>query len=176
MSAAPPSHAAENGGRGELSSGEDLSSPPRSSPDPGSPSQQFANELASNQNSSITVNPPGNFSQPETKPAVTVKERKKPGRKPGSANKLKANNADSSATNTDAPKQKRTRKPKDPNAPTRRKKNASLEAANEPVLTSVAGPSRQPQVAEAGVQPTNFIPQPENTNSAQTGNNETIPR
>jgi hypothetical protein len=175
MSAALQSHAAEKGGRGELSSGEDLSSPPRSSPDPGSPSQQFANEFASNQNSSITVNPPGNFSQPETKPVVPVKERKKPGRKPGSVSKVKAN-ADSSATNTDAPKQKRTRKPKDPNAPTRRKKNASLEAANEHVLTSVAGPSRQPQVPEAGVQPTNFNPQPENANSAQTGNNETIPR
>ncbi|KAH7369875.1 hypothetical protein BKA65DRAFT_6868 [Rhexocercosporidium sp. MPI-PUGE-AT-0058] len=112
----------------------DLSSPPGSSPEAASPSAQFQNEYnnnaASNNNhSSIIVNAPGvALNAADQKPP-----RKKPGRKPGSTNKPKAN-ADSSATNTDAPKQVRQkRKPKDPNAPPvpRRKRVATSDGGNQ---------------------------------------------
>lgn len=124
------------------SSASGLSSPPRSSPEAGTPSTQFANESRLSQNSSITVNPPGGLANSVEKPP-----RKKPGRKPGfGANKPKVN-ADSSATNTDAPKVRRTRRPRDPNnPPTRRRKNASLESSNPAEIQPAvaAAPPRQP--------------------------------
>jgi len=155
----------------QLSSASGLSSPPRSSPEPGSPSAQFANEVSSIQNSSITVNPPGVLENSAEKPA-----RRKPGRKPGSVNKPK-NNADSSATNTDAPKVKRVRKPRDPNAPPvqRRRKNAASDASTTVDVKAIAGPPRQAQAAPEPL--ANFhVPAPTAAQSAQKGKSEDIQR
>ncbi|KUJ10647.1 HPC2-domain-containing protein [Mollisia scopiformis] len=170
----------QDGARGVSpgSSASGLSSPPRSSPEAGSPSAQFANDSHAGQNnnnamsSSITVNPAGGLPNSVEKPP-----RKKPGRKPGfGANKPKIN-ADSSATNTDAPKVRKTRKPRDPNAPTvRRRKNASLENSTPAeIQPAVApGPPRQPPYVEASQ---NFhVPSPVATAStSQKGKNEDIP-
>ncbi|KAE8449975.1 hypothetical protein EG329_007114 [Mollisiaceae sp. DMI_Dod_QoI] len=158
------------------SSASGLSSPPRSSPEAGTPSAQFANDGHSGQNnsnnSSITVNPPGGLQNSVEKPA-----RKKPGRKPGfGANKPKPN-ADSSATNTDAPKVKRPRKTRDPNAPPiqRRRKNASLENSNPAeIQPAIAAPPRQPPYVEAN--PSFHVPSPIATApTSQKGKNEDIP-
>jgi hypothetical protein len=153
------------------SSGEDsqLSSPPHSTPEPGSPSAQIANDSALHQNqTSITVNPPitlGQSGEPE-KPA-----RKKPGRKPGWNKPKEQNAADSSATNTDAPRKRAPRKPRDPNAPPvqrRKRKTASLEASS---VQAPAGPPR----AEIQPRPSaEFKVPPENT--SEKGKNEAIPR
>ncbi|PMD67223.1 HPC2-domain-containing protein [Hyaloscypha bicolor E] len=157
---------------GQFSSASGLSSPPRSSPEPASPSAQFANESNSNQISSITVNPPGVVVENSAeKPA-----RRKPGRKPGSVNKPK-NNADSSATNTDAPKVRKPRKPRDPNAPPiqRRKRNAGSDANSVVEIKTAAGVPRPPQaVAEA--LPDFHVPASVPTQQAQKGKNEDIQR
>lgn len=152
-------------------SASDLSSPPHSSPEP-SPSAQFANDLNvnnSNQNSSIIVNPPGAVGQSAEKPA-----RRKPGRKPGSSNKPKTNET-GSATNTDAPKQRRPRKPKDPNAPPtqRRKRNTASDVAIHPDI-KVASDMRQPQPNEAP--PNTFYVPPTNILASQNGKSDDIPR
>ena len=175
MSAERARHQEESGvgARGvspQFSSASGLSSPPRSSPEAGSPSAQFAKESISNQNSSITVNPPGVVENSAEKPA-----RRKPGRKPGSANKPK-NNADSSATNTDAPKVRRPRKPRDPNAPPtqRRKRNTGSDANSIIDAKPAAGVPRPSQPAPEGV--TNSqVPASTNPNDqAQTGKSEDI--
>jgi hypothetical protein len=155
----------------QFSSASGLSSPPRSSPEPGSPSAQFASESNSNQNSSITVNPPGVVENSAEKPA-----RRKPGRKPGSVNKPK-NNADSSATNTDAPRVRKARKPRDPNAPPtqRRKKNAGSDANSVVDVKPAAGVPRPPQPPPEAL--TNFhVPASVTPNQAQKGKNEDIQR
>jgi hypothetical protein len=153
----------------QFSSASGLSSPPRSSPEPGSPSAQFANEVNSNPNSSITVNPPGVLENSAEKPA-----RRKPGRKPGSVNKPK-NNADSSATNTDAPKVKRVRKPRDPNAPPvqRRRKNAASDASTPVDVKTIAGPPRQPQPAPEPLA-SFHVPAPTAAQPTQKGKSEDI--
>lgn len=118
------------------SSSADLSSPPRSSPEPGSPSAQFAKEISARRNSSITVNPSG------VPPAAPEKkERKKPGRKP----KVSLENG-SSATNTDAPKKRAPRKPRDPNAPTRKRKTqtATSEVSTAAQVQAIVSPERLP--------------------------------
>ena len=143
-----------------------LSLPPRSSPEPGSLSAQFAVEFnTTQQNPNITVNPVGvlgNVNSAE-KPA-----RRKPGRKPGSIKQPKTNAVDSSATNTNAPKLKRTRKPRDPNAPPvpRRKRNTnSTSGARAPGTPEIhpfaAAPLRQqPQVLETAPNPNFHVPAP----------------
>ncbi|PBP19717.1 HPC2-domain-containing protein [Diplocarpon rosae] len=104
--------------------------------------------------------------------------RKKPGRKPGSTNKPKnnPNNADSAATatNPEAPKVRRPRKPKDPNAPPvqRRKKTTSSDVASLPdmqVASVVARPSSYPSTEAT---PTYQVPML----ASQTGNIEDIQR
>ncbi|KAH6682666.1 hypothetical protein B0J14DRAFT_130047 [Halenospora varia] len=157
----------------QYNSASDLSSPPRSSPEPGSPSNQFHNEsITSHHNSSITVNPPGvEFNAPVGKPDVPQPPaRKKPGRKPKSA----LLNADSSATNTDAPKVKKPRKPRDPNAPPiqRRKKNAAPDAA--PADERSASGSYKHQKIQ-GAEP-NFIIRSDATLPSQSGKSEDIQR
>jgi len=157
----------------QFSSASGLSSPPRSSPEAASPSAQFASEGHANPNSSITVNPPGVVvvENSAEKPA-----RRKPGRKPGSVNKPK-NNADSSATNTDAPKVRRPRKPRDPNAPPipRRKRNTGSDANSVVDVKTAAGVARPPQAApEASA--SFHVPAPLPAPPAQKGKNEDIPR
>jgi hypothetical protein len=169
-----PSSVAGARGVSPGSSASGLSSPPRSSPEAGDTSAQFGNDMHSghnsNNNSSITVNPPGALQSSVEKPP-----RKKPGRKPGfGANKPKVN-ADSSATNTDAPK-RRTRKAKDPNAPPvpRRRKNASLENSTPAeIQPAVAAPPRQSPYTEPTQNfhvPSPVAPAP----TSQKGKNEDI--
>jgi hypothetical protein len=98
------------------------------------------------------------------------------GRKPRNAA-----NADSSATNTDAPKPKRVRKPRDPNAPPLkpRKKKEPAEPANPPDIKVVAGPSRQqPKITEAVRPDPNFNVPADATNRppSQNGKTEDIPK
>lgn len=166
----------------QFSSASGLSSPPRSESEPGSPSQQFANESSTSlQNSSITVNPPGveyaapgpSASKPEV---VQPPARKKPGRKPKI--QLANANADSSATNTDvnAPKTRKPRKPRDPNAPPqRRRKNHSTEPLILSEITPAAGPPpRQPsQPIILGPDP-NANVRPDAPPHSQNGKNEDI--
>jgi hypothetical protein len=112
--------------------------------------------------------------------------RKKPGRKPGSLNKPKINPDGSSATNTDS-KPKRTRRPRDPNAPPiqRRKKTLLPELmANPKPATPV--PAKQPKLADVSLRPsddTTFnVPPPKQSPDApipptsQIGKTEDIPR
>ena len=94
-----------------------------------------------------------------------------PGRKPRNAA-----NADSSATNTDAPKPKRVRKPKDPNAPPPkpRKKKESAEPVKTPEIKAVAGPPKQqPKIAEAIRPDPNFHVPAETKNSPPSQNGKT---
>lgn len=171
------------GGRGvspQFSSASGLSSPPRSSPEPGTPSvsAHLANESTSNPNSSITVNPPGGVvvdNNSAEKPA-----RRKPGRKPGSVNKPK-NNADSSATNTDAPKVRKTRKPRDPNAPPlqRRRKNGGggSDASSVVDVKAAAGVQMGPQGQAGPEQLTSFhVPAAAAATQPQKGKSEDIQR
>ncbi|CZR57452.1 related to HPC2 Cell cycle regulatory protein [Phialocephala subalpina] len=155
------------------SSASGLSSPPRSSPEPADTSAQFANDShISVQSSSITVNPSaGGLPNSVEKPP-----RKKPGRKPGFGSNKPKPNADSSANNTDAPKVRRPRKPRDPNAPParRRNKNSLLEISNPAeIQPAVAGPPRQPPYTEAN--PNFHVPAPIATApTSQKGKNEDI--
>lgn len=168
----------------QFSSASNLSSPPRSSVEPGSPSAQFANELSTHQNSSITVNPPpGGVDGPSAgKPEVVVAQqppaRKKPGRKPKASLPLPA---DSSATNTDqtAPKTRKPRKPKDPNAPpVRRRKNQSTEPAHTPEINAAPGPPprQPPQPTIVGPVPSNNVNVRPDPVPSQNGKNEDIQR
>jgi hypothetical protein len=149
------------------SSASGLSSPPRSSPEPSSPSNQLHGS-----HMSITVNPPG--------PVITenVADQKPPRRKPGRKPK-NALNADSSATNTDAnAKPKRTRKPRDPNAPKRPRKSKDANASstappNASETKPIAGPLRQPPLL--GEAAPNFqTPPPTTVTASQKGNNDDI--
>jgi hypothetical protein len=160
-------------GLGEVlsrSSSADLSSPPQSSP--GSPSAQ----LTKHQNSSIIVNASG------VPPPAQPPQRKKPGRKP----KVSLENG-SSATNTDAPKQRRPRKVKDPNAPVipRRRKTqpATTEVSTAAQLKAIAGPERlptpTPKIAESkpATRDSSFEVRPETQArpTSQNGKHEDIP-
>jgi hypothetical protein len=112
--------------------------------------------------------------------------RKKPGRKPGSLNKPKINPDGSSATNTDASKPKRTRRPRDPNAPPiqRRKKTVLPELmANPKPVSSVASKqlkladmSLRPSDATFNVPPPKQSPDPPIPPTSQIGKTEDIPR
>jgi hypothetical protein len=94
-----------------------------------------------------------------TEPPPTVQltaaglPRKKPGRKPGSTVKPKVP-VDASSANADPPKQRRPRKPKDPNAPPpvqRKRKAAATEASDatsEMDARSASGPPRQTKLTE----------------------------
>lgn len=157
------------------SSSADLSSPPRSSLEP-SPSAQFANEISAHQSSSITVNPSG------VPAAAQPPARKKPGRKP----KVSLTENGSSATNTDAPKTRRPRKPRDPNAPPiqrRRKTQATSEGTTASQVKAIAGPERvptpTPKIAESklGVRDSNFEVRPDTQAqpSSQNGKHDDIP-
>ncbi|TVY49198.1 hypothetical protein LOCC1_G000668 [Lachnellula occidentalis] len=172
----------------QFSSASGLSSPPGSSPEPGSPSAQFAKELSThqNQNSSITVNAPGGVDGPSaSKPEVVVAQqpqppaRKKPGRKPKVSLPLPA---DSSATNTDqtAPKTRKPRKPRDPNAPVRRRKNQSTEPAHAPEINAAPGPPppprQPPQPTIVGPVPSNNVNARPNPGPSQNGKSEDIQR
>ncbi|RAL64696.1 hypothetical protein DID88_001728 [Monilinia fructigena] len=84
---------------------------------------------------SITVNHPNTNESTAEKPA-----RKKPARKP----RPKAGDV-SSATNTDAPKPKRIRKPRDPNAPPAKSRK---KAATTSESTNGAESSRQPKITD----------------------------
>ncbi|TVY31702.1 hypothetical protein LSUB1_G007531 [Lachnellula subtilissima] len=159
----------------QFSSASGLSSPPRSSPEPSSPSAQFANELSTHQNSSITVNPPGGVDGPsasKTEVVVAQPQPQPPARK----------KPDSSATNTDqtaaAPKTRKPRKPRDPNAPVRRRKNQSTEPAHAPEINAAPGPPprQPPQPTVVGPVPSsNVIVRPDPVPS-QNGKSEDIQR
>lgn len=152
------------------SSSAELSSPPGTSPDPGSPSAQFGNEASAHQHSSIVVNPT----------AVAAPVRKKPGRKP----KVSLDPNGSSATNTDAPK-KRTRKPRDPNAPPpvprKRKTPAASESSIAAQLKAAAGPERlpTPKIPETkpSIRDASFEVRPDTLGQppSQNGKHEDIP-
>jgi hypothetical protein len=128
------------------SSGEDLTTPPHSTPEPGSPSAQIANDSAfrqrqnQNQNqSNMTSSGPGNEPPPNqnqipshtSEPSMASTPpgqageaekpaRKKPGRKPGWTKLRDANG--NYLTEPPEGTRKRVRKPKDPNAPPQRRK------------------------------------------------------
>ncbi|KAM3070034.1 HIR complex subunit [Clarireedia jacksonii] len=154
-----------DGGRGvspQLGSNSDLSSPPRSSPE----MDDIQNR---NDSSSITVNHSALDASTSEKPT-----RKKPVRKP----RPKAGDI-SSATNTDAPKAKRARKPRDPNAPPARsrKKPAASETTNG------SESSRQTKITESPgmrLSESNFslppTPPVQNATITQKGETEAIPR
>jgi hypothetical protein len=154
-----------DGGRGvspQLGSNSDLSSPPRSSP-------EMDDIQSRNDSSSITVNHSGLEASTSEKPT-----RKKPVRKA----RPKAGDI-SSATNTDAAKPKRTRKPRDPNAPPARsrKKPTTSETTNG------GESSRQTKLTDApGIRlsDSNFslpaTPPVQNATITQKGKVEAIPR
>ncbi|EKD15078.1 histone promoter control 2 [Drepanopeziza brunnea f. sp. 'multigermtubi' MB_m1] len=189
------------GGGLSPNSASELSSPPRSSPDAGSPSHRIQDEKSNNHashkvnNASIAVNPPQvqpqvppqpqSQSQPQSQPqpqagvlenpADQKPPRKKPGRKPGSTNKPKNN--DSSATNTDtqAPKVRKPRKPKDPNAPPvqRRKRNAASDGAQQHLDIVFASEVGRQSPHPLQEAPPNFqVP----VLASQNGKSEDIPR
>jgi hypothetical protein len=158
------------------SSSADLSSPPQSASEPGSPSAQFANEfLSAIPNSSIIVNVPG-IPPPTTQPPA--KERKKPGRKPKAS--LDSNGA---GTTTDAPKKRAPRKPKDPNAPVKPRKKRTQTATTE--NQAIVGPERLPTPTPKFIteskpivqQDANFEvrPDPQVRSTSQNGKHEDIP-
>jgi len=152
----------------------DLSSPPRSSPEAASPSAQFQNDFSNNNNnnstnnSSITVNPPG----VALSPADQKPPRKKPGRKPGSTNKPKANAEGSSATtiNADAPKVRKQRRPKDPNAPVQRRKRATNPDGSNQLDIRFANDVRPQQPPHPEAPPNFHVP----VLASQSGKHEDI--
>ena len=181
MAAADPDHQVE-------SSGGELSTPPRSDPEPGSPSAQIVHDsaLRRSQAGGANTSSPSHAAaagaphvvlgaqvgdvQPE-KPA-----RRKPGRKPGYKVPKDPNAAESSAT--DGPRKRGPRKTKDPNAPPvprRKRKLPSLDApdaaadAEGASMQVITGPPR------ADIQPrpsADFKPPP--TDFTQRGNNADI--
>lgn len=128
------------------SSSASLSSPPHTSPEPGSPSAQFANEAS---HSSITVNPV-DVAVADKPVTPQPPARKKPGRKP----KVPAPDAVNNTAEAPA-KRKRNVKPKDPNAPPRERKKKtkdSLDSSAAADLKAVSGPPRQPKIIESNYQ------------------------
>jgi hypothetical protein len=175
MSAMTTRHESGVGDVLSRSSSAELSSPPRSSPEAGSPSAQFANEISAHQSSSITVNPSG-------VPPTAAPTRKKPGRKP----KVSLDQNGGSATITEAPKAKRTRKPRDPNGPPavprKRKTQTPSESTTASQLKAVAGPPERlptPKIAESksAVQDPSFEVRPDTLARppSQNGKHEDIP-
>jgi hypothetical protein len=144
-----------------------LSSPPSALSEPGSPTRYLNAGRANIEMDEIVVDPGsvsarfGVIPQPVAPPQAEVRltaaglPRKKPGRKPGSTVKPKAP-TDGSSTNTEPPKQRRPRKPRDPNAPPiqRKRKSAAVDDVPEPMqidstppVTSSTGP-RQTKITE----------------------------
>ncbi|CAG8954154.1 hypothetical protein HYFRA_00005773 [Hymenoscyphus fraxineus] len=132
--------------RASVSSASGLSSPPHSSPEPNTLAASMNNRNSLNNVAvaalTSNANPPEHHDPnvrtllpPSASASVEppVKVRKKPGRKPKSfylSQEAGNGNPENSASNTDAPKAKRTRKPRDPNAPKieRKKKRTSHPA------------------------------------------------
>ncbi|APA14350.1 hypothetical protein sscle_12g091200 [Sclerotinia sclerotiorum 1980 UF-70] len=148
---------------GSNNSNSDLSSPPRSSPE--MDDMQLRNDL-----NSITVNHSTTGASTSEKPA-----RKKPVRKP----RPKAGDA-SSATNTDAPKPKRVRKPRDPNAPPAAR---SRKKATPSENTNGGESSRQTKITDAPgmrLSDINFsgpaTPPVQNVTISKSGESEAIPK
>lgn len=147
------------------SSSPSLSSPPSALSEPGSPTRMLHAGRANIEMDEIIVDPSSvaRFTimqqhQP-TEPAQNVPltaaglPRKKPGRKPGSTVKPKVPADGSSANPTEAPKQRRPRKPKDPNAPPVQRKrkattNEASDANSEMDARSASGPPRQTKITE----------------------------
>ena len=163
-------------GSATFSSASGLSSPPRSigSPSPTSPSAQLSgypgastSASHSHSHSSITVDHAnGNAVLGNGMVSAEKPPRKKPGRKP------------KEPAPGEAPKQRRQRKPRDPNAPPirrRTKKVIEAEAANSANVSdasTITAPPRQPFLGESLA---NFpIPPPLSTLPSQKGNNEDI--
>ncbi|SPQ24709.1 9970e7ec-2a60-490f-9e9c-b90c7a62f7d0 [Thermothielavioides terrestris] len=140
----------------QYSSSPSLSSPPSALSEPGSPARVINAVInagrANIEMDEIIVEPSSaaqfgimqqlHPSEPPSNVPLTAAglPRKKPGRKPGSTLKPK-------------PKQRRPRKPKDPNAPPvqRKRKAAAAEgsdATSEPDARSVSGPPRQTKITE----------------------------
>lgn len=144
-----------------------LSSPPSALSEPVSPTR-FLNAGRANIEMDEIIVDPGSAprfgvmqqNQPPPVPDVPLTAaglpRKKPGRKPGSTVKPKVPPADGSSTNTE-PKQRRPRKPRDPNAPPiqRKRKAAATEALDttpmeidRPAPTPPATAGRQSKLTE----------------------------
>ncbi|KAH8886493.1 HPC2-domain-containing protein [Thozetella sp. PMI_491] len=153
-----------------------LSSPPSALSEPGSPTQFINAGRANIEMDEIIVDPSVaprfRVMQPPPPPpqAAAAAEgvrltaagvpRKKPGRKPGSTVKPKAAaDTTASGSGTEAPKQRRPRKPRDPNAPPiqRKRKVPPTDAGNDggpmdvdsaPPSVSPAPATRQPKITE----------------------------
>ncbi|TPX18865.1 uncharacterized protein E0L32_011417, partial [Thyridium curvatum] len=178
--------------RNYSSSPTSLSSPPSGSlSEPGSPSRLNAGRanIATDEMDEIIVDlatgsrlnvpqtqahvqqPPPQQQYPEgVRLTVHGVPRKKPGRKPGSTVKPKPA-ADGSSTNTEAPKVRRPRKPRDPNAPPIQRKRksappADMPAAAEPTtFTSASG--RQPKITELTSMRMDIDSRPQSVGSSQ---------
>jgi hypothetical protein len=146
----------------------ELSSPPRSiSP----PSPAKVDDL---EDSSISVSYGGDgASSPKTAIASGQPQPKKRGPR-----KKKVNADGSSATNTDAPKERKKRTPRDPNAPKiprKRKAAATLDVETKPA----SAVSKQTKLTDMGMRPSDVAngsrPSPHpNSETTQTGKNEVI--
>ncbi|KFY13755.1 hypothetical protein V492_03049, partial [Pseudogymnoascus sp. VKM F-4246] len=179
-----------NNGTSRYSSSPELSSPPCSPSDPGSPAaRQLLRDQRDAQDSTIVVNSGGVVDESASQPAAPP-ARKKPGRKP------KVPVADgASATSTDT-KPKRTRKPREPKdsnaAPVPRKKRVTASMSKEDAdatennnnnttaAAAAAKPAhaatRQSKLTDMNVRPANeqgysilnepFQPQPQQYNAA----------
>lgn len=159
----------------DSSGDEDLTPPPHSPDEPTSPSAQVAHDFATHHQNSISVVAPNPTIQLGP-PQVPEKIRKKPGRKPGwnkpkDAEALAAAAAAAEASNTDGPRKRAARKPKDPNAPivprARKKKGESLDV---PAAQAVAAQSRADLQPRPSAEFT--FPPPK----SETGQNEGIHR
>lgn len=162
------------------SSGEDLTPPPHSSPEPASPSAQVTNDFAAHQIQHSHHAPPGvvvpssvPYSQPQLGGQLGQPEqpekppRKKPGRKPGWA-KLQREIAAANGEPMPEPKRRAPRKPKDPDAPIQRRKRKT-ESLDAPTAQAILGQHR----AELQPRPEFRVP---SSNMSEMGNNEGIPR
>lgn len=149
----------------QYSSSPSLSSPPSGSiSDPGSPTRPIQGRANIAMGDEIVVDTEARFrldlaqpSPPQANVPLTAAgvPRKKPGRKPGAAAAAKkaVTVEDSSAASTDAPaKQRKPRKPKDPNAPTVQRKRkqppTELEGAPDKRSLSTGLDSRQPKITD----------------------------
>ncbi|TGO69315.1 hypothetical protein BOTNAR_0012g00020 [Botryotinia narcissicola] len=149
---------------GSNNSNSDLSSPPRSSP-------ELDDIQIRNDANSITVNQSSGAASTSEKPT-----RKKAVRKP----RIKAGDA-SSATNTDAPKTKRVRKPRDPNAPPSARSRKSKATPSE--NTNGGESSRQTKITDAPGMHLSDVsfsapatPPVQNAMIANSGQSEVIPK
>ncbi|KAI9731467.1 MAG: hypothetical protein M1818_007857 [Claussenomyces sp. TS43310] len=135
------------------SSSPELSSPPRSLSDPDSPAaQQLSIESLRAPNSAKIgdgqwfLHPVRQFLKRRCVAAPEV-ARKKPGRKPANKTKVAAD-----GTNVvDAPKVRKPRKPKDPNAPPPQRKKKAADAKADP--KAAARGTRQPKITEMSIRP-----------------------